>query len=87
MNKLEKMKKVLVQRAMDIYHDMRHDIDLKGYPKHFGVMGEMIAQIDSHKDLASIITAICKGSYEMLGIDNSDECLEDLFEDTFKWSK
>lgn len=84
MNKLEKMKKVLVQRAMDIYHDMRYDIEIKEYPEHFKRMGKIIAKVDSYNTLSSLIEDISKGKFDVLGVEPScDDCLEDLFKEVF----
>lgn len=84
MNKLEKMKKVLVQRAMDIYHDMRYDIEIKEYPDHFKRMGKIIAKVDSYNTLSSLIEDISKGEFDVLGVEPScDDCLEDLFKEVF----
>ena len=84
MTKFQRIKRALITRATDIYTDMRHDIPVEEYPHHFKTMGELIAQIDSHEDLAEIINAVCKGSYDILGLEPScDESIEEFFQEIF----
>lgn len=84
MTKFQRIKHALVTRATDIYTDMRHDITPEEYPDHFGNMARVIAQVDSHEDLASLMAAVCKGDFDILGLEPScDETMEDFFQEIF----
>ena len=73
---------ILIDRAVNIFVDMRDTCDSPSeYRDHFGDMGEMIAKIESYQNFGSICTAIEKDEFSILGLVGDDEEMEGFLND------
>ena len=83
---LQAAQNVLVQRAVDIYVDMRDSVDsVEEYRNHFGNMGELIQKIESYVSFGDICTAVEKEQFGELGYCGDDEDLVAFLYDVKKY--
>ena len=83
MSLLTTAKQNLVNNAIQLWSDRRHDIPLEEYPSHFKDMGDLISVIDGYSSLGVLISDMEKGKFEVLGYfkgeeDTMQEFLESL---------
>jgi hypothetical protein len=83
---LKAAQSVLINRAVNIYVDMRDTVDsVEGYREHFGDMGEMIVKIESYQNFGDICNAIEKEEFNVLGLFGDDEEMEAFLYDVKKY--
>ena len=83
---LQAAQNVLVNRAVNIFVDMRDSVDtIDGYRDHFGSMGELIHKIESYKNFGDICNAIEKEEFGLLGYCGDDEDMEAFLYDVKKY--
>lgn len=83
---------ILIQRAVDVFVDMRDTVDSPSeYRDHFGNMGDIIAQIEGYGIFGDICNAIMKGEFGVLGLageeDELIEFISDVKKYVEKWNK
>ena len=72
-NLVSTAKKLLIERATEIYTDRRSDIDTFEYADHYKELGKIIARIDEYIYLSAIINDIEQGEYDHIGVYSGDE--------------
>jgi len=76
-NLLSTAKKILIDRAIDLYETRRMDLDLdfniESYKDHYTDLGALIFQIDSCKSFGDILNDIEKDNLQELNYFAGDE--------------
>lgn len=78
-NLLSTAKKVLVERAIELYNDRRSEIDFEEYPDHYASLGEIIWQIDAIDSFAELVKKLEVGRFEAIGLFPTDEDMMEVF--------
>ena len=78
---LEKAKRVLINRANDLYDIRREDLDLDAlsFRNHYSNLGEIVFQIDSYESLGDLIKDLENDNLQELGYFGADEYLLEEF--------
>lgn len=88
MTLLQAAKQVLIKRTVDVYLDMRCEIDPdgeEGARAHFGDMGEMIHRIDNYPTFSAICYAVETGMFMQIGLADDNEDLESFINEVKKY--
>jgi hypothetical protein len=83
---LQAAQNILIERAVNIYVEMRDTVDsIDEYRSHFGNMGEVIAKIESYQNFGDICNAIEKYEFDELGLSGGDDELSEFIYDVKKY--
>jgi hypothetical protein len=72
---------ILIERAVNVYLDMRETVEPSQYKDHFANMGEIIAKIEGYSRYGDICNAIEKEEFSILGLAGDDDELEEFIGD------
>lgn len=84
-NLLSTGKKLLIERAIELYNDRRDELEFEEYPDHYACLGTIIAGIDQVNSFPILISKIEKGEFESIGLFLDDEdMMEDFLRDVLR---